>query len=59
MNEEWDESFVLVFPLEKSNEFRRYDRYEIETAVGKRAKQQESLNFQGFLLLKSDAEKGT
>ncbi len=34
LNEEWDKSFVLVFPLEKSSKFCRYDRHEIETAVG-------------------------
>ena len=34
VNEEWDESFVLVFPLESNEDHCRYSRHEIEIAIG-------------------------
>ena len=34
VDEQWDESFVLVFPLECNEKPCRYDRHEIEIAVG-------------------------
>lgn len=32
--QEWDESFVLVFPLERSSKKCKYTRHEIEIAIG-------------------------
>ena len=34
VGEEWDESFVLVFPLESKEKPCRYNRHEIEIAIG-------------------------
>lgn len=34
VNEQWDESFVLVFPLESNETSCRYSRHEIEIAIG-------------------------
>lgn len=34
VNEEWDENFVLVFPLESNGEPCQYSRHEIEIAIG-------------------------
>lgn len=34
VGEKWDESFVLVFPLEPSKRACQYKRHEIETAIG-------------------------
>lgn len=34
VNEKWDESFVLVFPLESNGMHCPYNRHEIETAIG-------------------------
>jgi rubrerythrin len=34
VNEQWDESFVLVIPLESENQPCRYNRHEIEIAIG-------------------------
>lgn len=34
VNEEWDESFVLVFPLESNEKPCQYNRHEIEIAIG-------------------------
>lgn len=34
VNEEWDENFVLVFPLESNGKLCRYNRHEIEIAIG-------------------------
>ena len=34
VKEEWDENFVLVFPLENNEEHCRYSRHEVEIAIG-------------------------
>ena len=34
LNKQWDESFVLVFPLGKVKVSCKYDRHDIETAIG-------------------------
>ena len=34
VGEQWDESFVLVFPLESNEKPCKYDRHMVETAVG-------------------------
>jgi len=34
VKEKWDESFVLVFPLESNGKPCRYNRHEIEIAIG-------------------------
>ena len=34
VGEKWDESFVLVFPLESNEKSCRYNRHEIEIAIG-------------------------
>ena len=34
VDDKWDETYVLIFPLEKDSGFCKYNRHQIETAIG-------------------------